>query len=146
MNQKFSKTNDNSDQIAVTSAVSKNNTSIDIEFPEKKLWEQSSINKFPIFTALNKKKQQSENKEVNRIQLKEKRKFEMMDETFAEKSNPISATKYRAPSMVECLGENYELISSASKKHRFDDQADSNPISVTKYRAPSMVECLDENY
>ena len=129
------KIDEKSDEIAVTSVVPRNETLIEIEFPEEKLWHKPSvrIEKFPIFIVSNKPKQQCEKPGMNQIQLKEKRKFEQFAETFAEKSNPVIVTKNKEPIMLQCLDENYGIIKSASKKHRFDEETDIVPDYLATY-------------
>lgn len=114
--------------------MSKEKTVIEIDFPEEKLWDKSSacIEKFPVFNGSNKTNTQREKTEINSIQMKEKRKFETFAELFKEKSNP-SVTEKKKPSMLECLDDSYDLIFSASKKHRFDDQVDSEPDYLAQY-------------
>lgn len=134
-NRIFSKTNDNSEQNAATSAVCKKYTSIEIEFPEKKLWDKPSActEKFSIFNVSNRTKTQSEKAEMSQIQLKEKRKFESFNEKFAEKPIPISVSKKTESKLVKSLDDSYGLIFPSSKKHRFDDEVDSVPDFLAHY-------------
>lgn len=132
----FSKINDNSEQNrAATSAVCKENTSIQIEFPEEKLWDKFAACKdeFPLFNVSKKPKIQSEKVEMSLIQLKEKRKFESFNETFAEKSKPTSVTEKKESALVKSLNDSYGLIFPTSKKHRFHDEADSVPDFLAQY-------------